>query len=99
MVDFSFDDYEVSFLISLDNFLLKVYFIGYMDDISSLFLGTICLEDLFPSFYSEIVSAFVVEVCFLYAAKCWILFEYQSVNLRLFIGELSPLILRDNKDG
>ena len=56
LVDFSFDDYEVSFLISLDNFLLKVYFIGYMDDISSLFLGTICLEDLFPAFYSELGS-------------------------------------------
>ena len=28
------------------------------------------------TFYSEVVSVFVTEVCFLYAAKCWILFMY-----------------------
>jgi hypothetical protein len=29
LVDFPFDEYEVSSPISLDNFCLKVYFIGY----------------------------------------------------------------------
>jgi hypothetical protein len=69
-MDFPFDEYEVSFLVMLDNFWLKVYFIRYLDGNSSLFPGTICLQELFPSFYSEIVSIFVIEACFLYAAKC-----------------------------
>jgi hypothetical protein len=43
---------------------------------SSLFLGTICLEKNFPGFYSEVVSVFVNEVCFLYAEEYWILFTY-----------------------
>jgi len=29
LVDFPFDEYEVLFLIMLDNFWFKVYFIGY----------------------------------------------------------------------
>jgi hypothetical protein len=41
-----------------------------------LFLWTICLENCFPAFYSEVVSVFVIEVGFLYAAKCWVLFTY-----------------------
>ena len=52
--------------------------IGYEDGNFYLFPRTICLEDLFPSFYSEIVFVLVIEMCFLYAAKCWILFAYLS---------------------
>jgi hypothetical protein len=44
------------------------------------------------------VSVFVPEVGFLYAAKCWVLLHSQSISLFLFIGELSPLILRDIKE-
>ena len=51
----------------------------------------------FPAFYSNVVSVFAIEVCFLYATKCWILLAYQSVSLWLFIGELSQLMLKDNK--
>jgi hypothetical protein len=63
-VDFpqNFDGYEAS-LIMLDNFWLKVYFIGYRVATPDC-PGTICMEDLFLSFYSEIVSVFVSEVCF-----------------------------------
>jgi hypothetical protein len=32
-----------------------------------------CLENLFPTFSSEVVSVFVTEVRFLRAAKCWVL--------------------------
>jgi hypothetical protein len=63
-----------------------------------MFLGTICLENCFPDFYSEVVSVFIPEVGFLYAAKCWVLLHNQSVSLCLFIGELNPLILRDIKE-
>ena len=34
------------------------------------------LGNCFPTFYSEIVSVFVTEVRFLYAAKCWVVFSY-----------------------
>ena len=50
-----------------------------------------------PAFHSDVVSVFAIEVCFLYATKCWILLAYQSVSLWLFIGELSQLMLKDNK--
>ena len=40
-----------------------------------LFLGSICLEDFFPFLLWD--SVFVIEVCFLYEAKFWILFVYQ----------------------
>ena len=37
------------------------------------------MENCFLAFYSEIVSAFVPEVGFLYAAKCWVLFYVSSL--------------------
>jgi hypothetical protein len=39
---------------------------------SSLFLGTIRLENCCPAISSEVLSVF--EVGFLYATKCWFLF-------------------------
>jgi hypothetical protein len=39
LVDSSFDEYEVSFLIFFDNFWLKVDFIRYYDGYSSFLLG------------------------------------------------------------
>ena len=68
--------------------------VGY----SNLVLGTICIQNIFPAFYSEVVSVFVPEVGFLYAAKCWVLLHNQSVSLCLFIRELTPLILKDIKE-
>ena len=66
-----------------DNFWLKVNFIPYQSDYYSLLLWIICLENCFPAFYSEVVSVFVTEVGFLYAAKSWVLFlqpVYQSMS-------------------
>jgi hypothetical protein len=77
-----------------DNFRL-VDFIKYWNVYSRLFLGTICLENRFPSFYSEVVSVFVTEVCFQNAGSC---LRIHSFSLCLFIGELSPLMLRDIKE-
>ena len=34
------------------------------------------LENFFPAFYFEVVSIFIAEVCFLYAAEWWILFSH-----------------------
>ena len=61
----------------------------------AFFLGTICLENYFPAFYSEVVSVFVTEVHFLYAENTGSCLFIQSVSLYLFIGKLSPLMLRD----
>ena len=55
------------------------------------------MEDLFPFFYSEIVTVFVIELfsCMLQnAGSC---LTIQSVSICLFIGEFSPSILRDIK--
>ena len=44
LVIFFFDEYEVSFLISVENFWFKVYFTWYLNGNFSLFLGSICME-------------------------------------------------------
>ena len=46
LVNYFFDKYEVSFPISFDNSWLKVYFIGYWNDYSSLLLGNVFLGKL-----------------------------------------------------
>ena len=61
-------------------------------------IETICLKICFPAFYSEVVSVFVPEVGFLYAANVRSYLHSQSFSLCLFIGELSQLILRDIKE-
>jgi hypothetical protein len=66
--------YEVPVLVFFDNFGLEVDFIRYWNGNSSMFLLTILLKNYFPAFYSEVVFAFVPEVSFLYAAKCWVPF-------------------------
>ena len=40
------------------------------------FLGPFDWKIFFPTLYSEAMSVFEVEVCFLYAAEGWILFLY-----------------------
>lgn len=52
----------------LKTFGWKIYFIGYEGDNSMLFF--------FPSLYSDILSVFVIDMCFLCAEKYWILFVY-----------------------
>jgi hypothetical protein len=37
------------------------------------FLGQFAWKTFFSALYCEVVSGFVTNVCFLYAAKCWIL--------------------------
>jgi len=70
LVDISFGDCEVSFLILLDDTCLKEYFISYLDGKPSLLLLTICLDEFFSVFYSEALSVFLFEVVyFLYTAK------------------------------
>ena len=58
MVHFIFVEYEVPLFVFFDNFGLEVDFIRYYNGCSSLFLQTICLENCFPAFHSEVVSVF-----------------------------------------
>jgi hypothetical protein len=37
--------------------------------IPACFLGSFAWKNFFPAFDSEVVSVFVIEVCFLYAAR------------------------------
>ena len=106
MVDFSFDEYEVSFFILFDNFWLAnlyLYFVKYIklnikyqNGYYSLFLGTICLENCFPSLYSEVVFVFDTEVCFLYAAKCWVLFMYSVCQSMSFYWGIEFIDVKRN---
>jgi hypothetical protein len=64
----------MSLLVIFDNFRKKVDFTLQLNGYSSLLLGTIGLKNCFPPFYSEVVSVFVRDVGFLYAAQCWDLF-------------------------
>ena len=84
---FPFYEYELSFLIFFDDFWLKVDFILYWNGYSCVFLGTICLENCFPDLYSEVVFVFETEVCFLYAAKFWVLYPICSSMFFLLLGD------------
>jgi ABC-type branched-subunit amino acid transport system permease subunit len=97
LVDFPLDEYKMSSSSCLLTVGLKSILLDIRMATPTCFLGTL-LGIPFPYFYSEIVPIFVFEVCFLFSAKCWILFAIQSVSVCLFIHELSPLILRDIKE-
>ena len=84
---------ECSFF--LNWFLFDVYFV---DSYNSLLLKSVWLENLFLTFYSEVMYFFDIEVCFLNVAEGWVLFSYHFVTLCLFIGELIPMTLRDIND-
>jgi len=89
LIDFSVGEYQVSFLIFFDNFWLTVDFIPYKNGYSSLFLGTICLENCFPAFYSEEVSVFSLRYISCVQQNAGFCLPIPSVSLCLFIGELS----------
>jgi hypothetical protein len=86
---------SLSFLIT---FGWKSIFLDIKMATPDCFLRPFAWKCFFPAFYSEIVSVFVTEVCFLYAEIAGLCLHIQSVILCLFIGELSRLMLRDIKD-
>ena len=63
--NYLFEEYEVYFPNTFDNFWLKVYFIGYSIFYPYLFLELIYLEMFSAAIFSVVVSVFVMEVCFL----------------------------------
>ena len=94
---FIIDEYEVSFPNSFTNFWLKVDLLDNTNATPACFLGPFAWKKI-PAFYFEIKSVFVTEVSFLYSSKCWLLFTYPVCLPIFFIGELSPLMLRDIKN-
>jgi len=65
------------------------YYNGYI----SFCFGTIFLEKYFPAFYAEVVYIFVIELCFLYATKYWVMYKY-PISLCLFIGEIESIYVK-----
>ena len=67
-------EYEAPLLVFFDIFGLEVNFIRYLNGYSSLFLQTICLENCFSAFYSDVESVFLLGVGYLQVAKCCVQF-------------------------
>ena len=59
-MDFSFDEYEVSFPITFD----KPILVDIRMVTLPCFLVPFAQKAFFPVFYTEVVCVFVIEVCF-----------------------------------
>lgn len=77
---------------------------GWMSILFSIRMATLaCFLQLFDwnfflALYSELVSVFVTEVCFQYAANSGSCLHIHSVSFCPFIGNIIPLILRNSRD-
>jgi hypothetical protein len=56
--------------------ILKSILLAVRMDTPACFLGPFAWEIFFPYLYSEVMSVFDVDVCFLCAADRWILFSH-----------------------
>lgn len=95
LVDFFFDEYVLSFLITSDSFWFEVYFDRYEESYSSLLPRSICLQYVFHSFALKWCLS-VMLMCFLDAVEGWIVYPNPfcySVVLFCFL-ELKLLMLR-----
>jgi hypothetical protein len=98
LVDISYDEYEVSFPIFFDTFSLKIDFIQYETGYSIF----VSCDDLFEN----ILHTVILRYCLSLSLNCISCMQQnvgsclyiQSVHLCLFLGELSPLMLRDIKE-
>jgi hypothetical protein len=96
--DFTFDEYEVPLLVFFDDFGLEVI-------LSDIRMATpACF--FVPFAWKIVFQPFTLRSCLSFSLR-WVSFKQQkvrsclssqSVSLCLFIGELSPLILRDIKE-
>ena len=77
LVDYSFDEYEMSFPISFDYFGWKSILLDGKMTIPAFFLSLFASKTFFPALYSEVIPVFIAEVYFLYAVEWWILFTHQ----------------------
>ena len=60
----------------LIDFSLKSILLDIRIAIPACFLGPFDWNIFFPTLYSEMISVFEVEMCFLYTEEGWILFSY-----------------------
>ena len=65
---FSFDEYEVFFPITFDNFWLNMYIIGYQNGYSKLLIISLYLEKVLTTVYSKNIYLFGYMCC-LYATE------------------------------
>ena len=82
-----------SSLCLLISFVLKSIFLCW-NTYRSFFLSSFCLEYLFPYFYPELMSIFLLSFVSCMQGKDRTFLCIYSVSLYLFIVELRPLILR-----
>ena len=83
------------FLHLLINLSLKSILLDIRIDIPACFLDPFDWKNLFPTLYSEVISLWKADVCFCTKQKDESCFHIYSVRLCLYIGKLSPLLLRD----
>ena len=55
------------------------------------FLGLFAWETILQALYSDVVTIFVVEVCFLYGANRWILFMHPLCWSLPFLGVIESI--------
>ena len=60
----------------LTGFSLKSVLLDIRIATPACFLGPFDWKIFSPTFYSEVMSIFEVEMCFLFSAEVWILFSY-----------------------
>ena len=95
LVDFAIDEYEMSFPIC---FGWKSILLDIRMATPVCFLWLFSWKTFFPARYAEVMFIIVAEVCFCMQQNDESCLCIQSVSLCLFIGELSPLMLRDIND-
>ena len=64
------------FLALLIDFRLKSILLDIRIATPALFLGPFDWKFFFPTLYSEVMSVFEIEVCFLFTEEGWILFSH-----------------------
>ena len=93
-LDWHFDHYVVSFLVSYNNLYFKIYFVWYEYCYSSFLLISICMEYLVPSPHFQSVCVSRSEVSLLETAYIWVLFVYHLATLCLFVGAFNPFTFK-----
>ena len=81
----------------LTDFSLKSILLDSRIATPTCFLGPFDWKTFFQPF-TQVMSVFEIKVYFLYNQKAGSCFHIHSLSLCLFIGKLSPLIVRDIND-
>jgi hypothetical protein len=98
LVDFSFDEYDVSFFIFLINFVWKSILFNIRMATQACFLGPFAWKIVFQPFTLRSYMSLTLRWVSSIQQNTRSCLNIQPVSLCLFIEELNPLMLRDIKD-